>query len=647
MSKTNTNKGKQNPPQKVTKRERERTVNPLVSSEETHKRNIRLYGLIIAIIGFVIYIQSVNYGFTLDDRTVIVENKVTTQGVAALGTIFTKPYMYGSVLPDDKIYRPISKAIFALCWTLSPAKPFLFHLFNVLFYALTGFFLFVTLSKYMTNNLALPFMASLFYIVHPLHTEVVDSVKSMDEICTFLFFILSLNFVAIYLKNKNMMSLILAALCFMVSFLSKESGVALVAVFPLLLYFVKTKTSEIIKVTAVMVAMTILVFIIRTTIVHLAGTVPISPGDNILISANSFMTREATAIYLAGLYLKLLIFPHPLVFDYATKQLELVTLGDWRFLVSLVIYGAALVYALMRIKRRDWISFGILFFFISFSVTSNIIIFGGTHFAERFMYAPSLGFCIIIAELLNRFVNKVSEKGKQTWSLKTLMTSRPMLRNVVVVITLLFAIKTVAQNPVWTDNVSLFENGIKVSPLSYRTHLALAEDLSKDNYLKKFPPEEQKKILERAANEEKICLSIYDDIIAYNYLGNIYYLQGKYDSAYYYFNIGRTKQPDNRDMAYNTALVLNKLKRYDEAIPLLNHVVQLYPDHSDAFYNLALAYTNKGDFDNGLKYFAKVNELSPQRADAYYFTGKIYESRGDKDKANTFFTKAKELGYKM
>src|SRR5665213_111497 len=562
-------KGKQNPPQRVTKRERERTVKPLESNEESHRRNIRLYGLIIAIVGFVIYIQSVNYGFTLDDRTVIVDNKVTTQGISALGTIFTKPYMYGSVLPDDKIYRPISKAIFALCWSLSPGKPFLMHLFNVLFYALTGFFLFVTLSKYMTNNLAVPFMASLFYIVHPLHTEVVDSIKSMDEICTFLFFLLSLNFLAAYLKNKSMMSLMMAALCFMVSFLSKESGVALVAVFPLILYFVKTKTSEIVKVTGVMVAVVLLVFIIRVTVVKLAGTVAISPGDNILLGADSFLTREASAIYLAGLYLKLLIFPHPLVFDYATKQLGLVTVGDWRFLVSFIIYGGALVYAIMKIKQRDWISFGILFFFISFSVTSNVIIFGGTHFAERFMYAPSLGFCIIIAELLNKFINRVTEKGKQTWSLKTLMSSRPMLRNIVVVITLLFVIKTVAQNPVWTDNISLFENGIKVSPLSYRTHVALAEDLSKETYLKRFPPEEQKKILARAANEEKICLSLYNDIIAYNYLGNIYYLEGKYDSAYYYFNKGMSYEPDNKDMSFNTALMLNRLKRYDEAIPCL------------------------------------------------------------------------------
>ena len=647
MSKSNTNKGKQNPPQKVTKRERERTVKPLVSNEETHRRNIRLYGLIIAIIGFAIYMQSVNYGFTLDDRTVIVENKITTQGISALGTIFTTPYMYGSVLPDDKIYRPISKAIFALCWTLSPGKPFLMHLFNVLFYALTGFFLFVTLAKYMTNNLAVPFMASLFYIVHPLHTEVVDSIKSMDEICTFLFFILSLNFVATYLKNKSMMSLMIAAICFMVSFLSKESGVALVVVFPLLLYFVKTKPSEIVKVTAVMVLMTLIVFGIRTAIVHLAGTNPISPGDNILLNADSFLTREATAIYLAGLYLKLLIFPHPLVFDYATKQLELVTLGDWRFLVSLVIYGGALVYAIIRIKQRDWISFAILFFFISFAVTSNVIIFGGTHFAERFMYAPSLGFCIIIAELLHRFINKVTEKGKQTWSLKTLMSSRPMLRNIVIVITLLFAAKTIAQNPVWADNISLFENGIKVSPLSYRTHVALAEDLSKEAYLKQFPKDEQKRILALAANEEKICLSIYNDVIAYNYLGNIYFLQGNIDSALYYFKMGMSFAPNNKDLSFNTALMLNRLKRYDEAIPVLNHIVQIFPDYTEAYYNLALAYTNKGDFDNGLKYFTKVIEMDPKRAEAFYYSGKIVESRGDKERANTFFAKARELGYKF
>jgi protein O-mannosyl-transferase len=604
---------------------------------------IKGLAIFIAALGFAIYAQTLRYSFTLDDRIVIVENNLTNQGIKAIPQIFTHAYLYGSVLPDDNIYRPVSKAVFAFCWSIAPDGPGFFHFMNVLFYALTGLMLFLTLLKYFNKKVAVPLITTLLFIVHPIHTEVVDSIKSLDEILCFLFFIISLFYVHVYLEKNKTKFLVIAAFCFFLSFLSKESGIAYLAVFPLILFFIKRNKSEILRISLSMLAAAIVVFGIRFLVLGASSSVQVLPADNILAGTDSFFIQRVTAIYLMGKYLLLLIFPHPLVCDYTTKELALVGAGDWRFIVSFIIWLGLFAYAIIRIKKRDWIGFGILFFLIAFSVTSNIFIIGGTHFAERFMYAPLLGFCLAIAVILDRFINRQGGESKVV-TVKQMLTARPVIYSITAVIALLFIFKTVTQNPVWANNIVLFEHAIKCHPTSYRPHIAIADDLSNQKYLAQFPKEEQQKLIQRAISEIKISLNIFPDVRCYDMLGVIYHVNEQYDSSYYYYEKGLKMKPDHESLNAHMGKVLNKMGKYDEAIPYLNQAVEKNPNNSEAYFGLAMSYTNKGDNDTGLKYFLKVNQLNPQRADAWYYAGMIYKAKGDNTRANEYLNKAQALG---
>ena len=67
-------------------------------------------------------------------------------------------------------------------------------------------------------------------------------------------------------------------------------------------------------------------------------------------------------------------------------------------LVWVVIAGcvALIVYALVNLKKKTVLSYAILFFVITFSITSNLLFNVGTFMNERFVFIPSLGFTLII-----------------------------------------------------------------------------------------------------------------------------------------------------------------------------------------------------------------------------------------------------------
>ena len=116
---------------------------------ESKQRNLtRILGVIVAVVAIVQYIQTISYGFVLDDYSAIIENKITVQGFSALPTIFKTSYRYGYPIQGDELYRPITKSVFAVFWQLFPNNPMPGHLLNIVLYALTGFFLFTTLTKF-------------------------------------------------------------------------------------------------------------------------------------------------------------------------------------------------------------------------------------------------------------------------------------------------------------------------------------------------------------------------------------------------------------------------------------------------------------------------------------------------------------------
>src|SRR3569832_796430 len=268
---------------------------------------------------------------------------------------------------------------------------------------------------------------------------------------------------------------------FFFSLLSKESGITFLAVFPLAVYFF---TDALLKKNITMMLWMIVPVTIFLIIRHnvLAATLKtnFSEVDNVLVAAHNGMVKLATAIFILGLYLKVIFFPHPLVIDYSFKQIPLVELGDWRFLISLLIYAALIFVAVRGLKKKDFISFAILYFLITISIFSNFLVIIGTSFGERLMMIPTVGFCLALAYLGAKFF---APDKKEFASVAEFFKANGKLIGICCVLVVLYGFKTIERNRDWKDNYTLFAHDVKISTKSAHMHNYFGNLLSKPDQL--------------------------------------------------------------------------------------------------------------------------------------------------------------------
>src|SRR6185295_7084766 len=97
------------------------------------------------------------------------------------------------------------------------------------------------------------FIASLLFIAHPIHTEVVANIKSLDEILSFFFFVISLFWLQKFFSTNQKRWMLLAVSSYFASLLSKESAITYLAIYPLVIFFfTKNSPAKNLQTTALM-----------------------------------------------------------------------------------------------------------------------------------------------------------------------------------------------------------------------------------------------------------------------------------------------------------------------------------------------------------------------------------------------------------
>ncbi|MEO5572422.1 MAG: tetratricopeptide repeat protein [Bacteroidia bacterium] len=599
--------------------------------------------IIIAAFSFLLYANTLNHNYAVDDGTVMQNNKIVKKGISAIPEIFSTRYRAGFWERKENMYRPLSLVMFAIEWQLSPEKPFLGHLVNVLLYMLTGVLLFITLTKLLPQkNLLIPFLTTLLFIAHPIHTEVVVNIKSRDEILCFLGVIASINFLMDYIRSSKIISLIISLFCFLLSLLSKESAITFIFIVPLVLhFFTAVDFKKIIKTSFYFIGAAIVYMAIRGAVLKgLASETELQIVNNSLLGATDFITRFASAMYIMGKYLLLLFFPHPLVFDYSYNEIKNVPVTDIRTLLSIAIYLSLFIYALKTFKQKNFISFGILFFLITISLVSNIFFLIESTLAERFVYMPSLGFCFVIVIVMTKMFK--SETIKNTGNFSALLKSNSTLFSVVLIVLVLFSFKTISRNADWKNNLTLLAQDVKTSPESARIRYAYGSAILIEQALKEKDKTKKYELLDKSIEQlEKgvAILNTYSD--AFYHLGLAYKEKEDYPNAIKNLEAAQNgKKWTEADFFVAMGIAYGGAKQFDKAIANLNKAIEIDPKNADPYNNLGLYYDEMGDKQNAIKSLNKAIELNPKFDKAYYNLGNTYAKSGDYNKAIDFYKKA-------
>ena len=469
--------------------------------------------LCIGILSFALYFQSIFFDYALDDTMVIVKNKFTQQGMDGIGDIFRYESFRGyfgeqkQLIEGDR-YRPLSIATFAVEQSLCGGNKSISHFINILLYALTGFLMFRVLflmffskNKENTEGVAswyfsIPFLATMLFLAHPLHVEVVANIKGRDEILALLGELGALYFTFKYLNDKKIKYLIGSFSTFFIAVLSKESAITFIAVVPLAAhFFTKATNFEKIKATLPVLVGAIAYVVMRfNAIGYLLGNTEITDLMNNPFYGMSLSDKLATIFYTLLMYLKLLVFPHPLTHDYYPFQIPKMTWADPTVWLSFLLHIGVGVVILRGWRERNVWAFSAAFYLITLSIVSNLFVSVGTFMNERFVYHASFGFCLAFAYFLKEKLPKMPFFNKNTENTEGVRrVGMAIFGAVIIAISML----TINRVPAWKNGTTLNESAIKNSPNSARANCFFAISMWENAFSKlpKDAPMERKKVL--------------------------------------------------------------------------------------------------------------------------------------------------------
>jgi tetratricopeptide (TPR) repeat protein len=603
------------------------------ASSDYWKRWIPLF---CAIIAGLLYLNTVNHDYVLDDEMVTFKNKIVTKGISAIPEIFTTAYREGFWDRKESLYRPLSLVMFAVEDQLAPSDPMLSHIVNILLYAFTGWLVYILFTKWMNRlHPLIPIAAALIFITHPIHTEVVANIKSRDEMLGLCFGVAAFVFFYDYVKENNIRKLILGAFCFFLSVLAKESAITLFVALPLSLYFFTNAKKS--HYGMAIASLSVFVFIYFGLRILALGEISnfneIALVNNSIVGAKSPVEHISTSLVMIGTYIQLFLFPHPLSYDYSYNTIPISSLSDIRTWMSLAVIIGMLIYVIKNIKSKNAAAFGFLFFGITISIVSNMVIVIEATLGERFAYFPSIGLSIALPILISKIFPL---KNKEDISLNSLIKNNLSFVVIIGISLALFSFKTVSRNAAWKTSFDLFTADKDNNPNSARTQFAYASEL----IFKKIIPLEDGDPLKITLSNEALeylnkSLKIMPDyfdarfhvVLAYRQLKDYPNALKAYETALKY------KNRENVDFYIQGALTYADLRLFEKAIECNKQALAIEKISSEVWNNLGMCYTEIGARKEGWDALNQSLQIDSSAANTWYNLGNWYAKGGEYMKA--------------
>lgn len=557
--------------------------------------------LFIVLLSALAYGNTLKNGFVLDDDVVFLQNRYVQEGISAIPDILSHGFLYGFNERNDQSYRPLVLIDFAIQKSFFGNNPTVLHFFNVLYFSLLCCLLFYFLKQlFRKSSPWIAFFITLLFVLHPIHTEVVANIKGRDELIHAIFLLGS--FVAAFksIDTKNKTWLAVSIISFFMALLSKEMAITYLGLLPLCVWFFRSiDLRQLVKLMLPYGAVLLAYFLIRNAILDtITFEDKMTVINNTLAAANSLPERIATNLIIFANYIKLLFYPHPLAWDYSYPHFRIMSFNE----PIVILMGIALlvlgVLAIFGIKSKNKFAFTFLFFIFSFSIVSNFFILIGSTLGERFLFFPSIAFCIFIVLTIQWVLDKLKYKKQ----VRTLGLG-------VLAIGLLYTVKTISRNQEWKNNLTLFESGVKATPNNSRAISALASA-----YRNRA----------EAAKNQEIKLQNYN-LAKTGYQKSV---------ALY---------PKNTDSWYNLGVVQMNIDEREQAKKAFRRTIELDPYHISARNNLGVIYFQNKNFQAAAEQFRNCLKINNNFQSAYANLGAVYHNLGDYDQARTNYNKALAL----
>ncbi|XP_030116476.1 protein O-mannosyl-transferase TMTC2 isoform X1 [Taeniopygia guttata] len=379
-----------------------------------------------------------------------------------------------------------------------------------------------------------------------------------------------------------------------------------------------------------------------------------SNSDNPAADSDSFLTRTLTFFYLPTKNLWLLLCPDTLSFDWSMDAVPLLkAVSDWRNIHTVAFYAGLLLLAYFSLKgssnggefngktvmngkqnanghschpemeyktlevkssfaskeenglkkheiqklqlpsTENIVILSLSLLIVPFVPATNLFFYVGFVIAERVLYVPSMGFCLLVTVGVRALYVKAQKR---------------FLKNLVFCSTaaliVFYGLKTVVRNGDWQNEEMLYRSGIKVNPAK-----------------------------------------------AWGNLGNVLKSQSKISEAESAYRNALYYRSNMADMLYNLGLLLQENSRFSEALHYYKLAIGSRPTLASAYLNTGIILMNQGKTEEARRTFVKCSEIPDENlkdphahkssvTSCLYNLGKLFHEQGHYEEALTVYKEA-------
>ncbi|MGA2824413.1 MAG: tetratricopeptide repeat protein, partial [Bacteroidales bacterium] len=509
--------------------------------------------------------------------------------------------------------------------------------------------LFFILKRLLKNyNILFPFLITLLFMAHPVHTEVVASLKNRDELLSFLCGLGGLHFFLRYAERKKIIYVYTALIIFIIGYLCKSSIMPFVALYPLALYFfTDMKPKNLIWIFVAALSIGLMVHFIPRLFLPKAIQVN-SFIENPLFMDKNFYIRTGAGLMTLLFYLRILIFPHPLLYYYGYNMIPVTDWGNMLVMISFIIYLGLFVYAIRKFREKHILSFAILYYLIAIAMYTNVVTPVVGIVGERFVFNASLGFVIALVYFIFRVFRT------EPMSLTIEFSERAKIVVIIVLLLIPYTAMTINRNREWHNLHDLYTSDIKYLDKSVKANVDFAEFMAagvyKDpNYQQNGTVNEQ--LQQVIVSHFRKALKMYpNDYTTLNDLARVYLdFSPKVDSGFVFLKKAIALRPELQPAWENMATVYHKKNKLDSAIICYQKVLQINPGALTAVFKMADLYYEKGEFMKAIKMNEDVMKTFPKLDVPYFNIGYYYILQGDTATAIRYWEEAarRNLSYEV
>jgi hypothetical protein len=175
------------------------------------------------------------FGPFMDDDGAQIVNNPVVQSITHIQYLFEGGTLYsgGGIAPLSGVfYRPLTTTIYSMIYTLFGSSALAFHIFQLLLSVATAFLVFL-LFRY-TFHPVVALLLSLIFLLHPINSQSVFAISSMQEPLSLFFGLFAL---WILLHFSSIRSLVGVVVCLFLSMLANETGLLFVAMSMIYLFW--------------------------------------------------------------------------------------------------------------------------------------------------------------------------------------------------------------------------------------------------------------------------------------------------------------------------------------------------------------------------------------------------------------------------